>query len=148
MRILINMEAIRHKLDTQAVMRLQSNMDVLCLPIDCGDCSMCCRFRDDGVPLSTIDAINELDFIVQNGGLLIRKHEDGSCVYLDGNKCALHDTAKKPLVCVKFDCRLVAILGEDEAREALGDCYTCGFEAIYKQGKRKLNESYRELRKR
>ncbi len=80
----------------------------------CSQCGLCCslflinltkeecqsgKYKTQFEEFGLIDDFNEASKI---GGNFLKQKEDGSCVYLNDNKCSIHQT--RPQVCKEFFC--------------------------------------------
>ena len=80
----------------------------------CLQCGVCCKlfyinlteeeyrsgkYKTQFDEFEFVEDFEEAEMCAAN---IIAQKEDGSCIYLEGGKCSIHDT--RPLVCRKFFC--------------------------------------------
>jgi hypothetical protein len=77
--------------------------------VPCNGCTACCRSGqvllkagDDPAMYETVSVADPF----KGERLALKTREDGSCVYLAEHGCSIHE--RRPLLCMEFDCRLVA----------------------------------------
>jgi Fe-S-cluster containining protein len=74
--------------------------------VPCNGCTACCSgpivlhaaFGDDVASYRTK--------FVDGAGYVLEQREDGSCIYRQGNGCAVWE--RRPAICRAFDCRVYA----------------------------------------
>ena len=76
--------------------------------VPCDGCTLCCQ--GDAVRLEEEDLDGEYETEPHpsiQGALMLAHKPDGECVYLDKNRCSIHDHA--PSLCRMADCRSLAM---------------------------------------
>ncbi|OGK56321.1 hypothetical protein A3J15_02620 [Candidatus Roizmanbacteria bacterium RIFCSPLOWO2_02_FULL_38_10] len=80
----------------------------------CFQCGICCRLflvnlsEDEyhsgkyKTQLKEFGTIDDFDKATECGANILKQKENGSCIYLKGNKCNIHKT--RPQVCREFFC--------------------------------------------
>jgi Fe-S-cluster containining protein len=89
------------------------------IQLECHRCTACCRWpgevrleADEIAKIAALKNMAETDFIERHmrlrkdrRGLALRENPDGSCIFLEGNACAIQ--AAKPEQCKEFPNRWV-----------------------------------------
>ncbi len=76
--------------------------------VACGSCRACCRgeaimlFPADGDLIETYQTFDGINPINGHAAKFVAQKENGDCVYLGAEGCAIH--ARAPAICRKFDC--------------------------------------------
>ncbi len=80
----------------------------------CCQCGICCqiflinlnekeyRSRKYKTQFDQFEYIGDFKKAVSCGANILKEKKDGSCIYLDGNKCSIHKS--RPQVCREFFC--------------------------------------------
>lgn len=80
----------------------------------CSQCGICCRLfainlaKEEyfsgkyDTQFKEFDLGNEFDHIQQCGGNILNQKKDGSCIYLHGKSCSIHQI--RPQACRDFSC--------------------------------------------
>lgn len=81
----------------------------------CDQCGLCCRLflinlsEEEyflgryATMFNNIEKIDNFELASSCGANLLNQNTDGSCIYLKGNECSIHET--RPAVCRQFFCR-------------------------------------------
>ena len=72
--------------------------------VPCEGCTLCCNVPTELLPGK--DDFNRYEVDLIGGKTYLKRNKDGSCVYVQGGRCAIHDNA--PWICKEFDCRKFA----------------------------------------
>jgi Fe-S-cluster containining protein len=77
--------------------------------VPCQGCAAgCCRSKNMYVELTASEAAR-FDHVIRGGKPVLRKHDDGACVYLIEGRCSVyHD---RPYPCRVHDCRVLSLVG-------------------------------------
>lgn len=107
----------------------------MALEIQCQRCAACCRWpgevrlsSDEVARLAAFLRLSEPDFIEKHTrvrqnrrGLALKERDDHSCIFLEGNSCAVH--AAKPGQCLEFPNRWLNLLWGKVPMEAMKQDY-------------------------
>jgi Fe-S-cluster containining protein len=80
--------------------------------VPCNGCVACCYHPNVDVDpdRETAETLAHLDLVPHpNGGLALRKREDGACVHLGPGGCTIY--AYRPHACRLYDCRMYSVIG-------------------------------------
>jgi hypothetical protein len=110
--------------------RAQKHHETVAVP--CGDCHLCCRSYTK-IYVQPSDHIPAEDTEKKDGVTVLRRHEDGSCVYLVAGKCSIYHN--RPASCRVYDCRELLVTSFVGANE-----HDIGTNAIERFGRPLLKE--------
>jgi hypothetical protein len=80
--------------------------------IDCTQCANCCRVATAKITERDVDRLARhfrvkperilADYVVESEeeGWILKRHQDGACVFLDGNLCSVYES--RPDVCQRY----------------------------------------------
>ena len=91
----------------------------MAITLECHRCTACCRWpgevrleADEIAKIAALKGVSETDFIERHTrlrkdrrGLALKENADGSCIFLDGENCAIQSA--KPQQCKEFPNRWV-----------------------------------------
>lgn len=101
--------------------------------VPCGTCRACCTH--DKIVL-TEQECERFAWHFEGPQRVLDRKPDGSCVYLAGKGCSVHDEA--PDICQRFDCRVLFLLTPKVMRRQR-IAQSPHMRAVYDAGKRRLN---------
>jgi Fe-S-cluster containining protein len=79
--------------------------------VPCGGCTGCCKSKRMFANLdkAELERFPEAVYEASIDGMVLPKHEDGTCTKLVDGKCTIYD--RRPRACRVYDCRFHLIIG-------------------------------------
>lgn len=76
-------------------------------PLSCNGCRKCCLGETITLVRGDDPAKFEHEVDPERGVLVLKKGDDGNCVYLNETGCSIYGA--QPIMCRSFDCRVYAL---------------------------------------
>ena len=101
--------------------------------VPCNGCTACCHRQ---LVVLTPEEMDLFPHVFERGLFVLRRRENGDCIYLAEGGCSIHGRA--PKVCQEYDCRVEFLntlpeerLRQVQAGEALAANFKAGHERLH-----------------